>query len=495
MNRKKLGRMFERANQMIEQGNLCGARNYLQRKLQDGSLAPDERWAILYRLADCCRGLDELEQAERYAWQALHLPAGQPIMTQQRQLSNHIFGLHYLASTTDDKLRERSFLYDMFAAVAQQSLPLPHERIRHRHARLRIGYLSPHFCEGVTSFFLIQLFAIYDRQDFEIYAYSLEDRQDGVTHSMQEWGVRLRCFNEDREPHEIAQAIYDDEIDILFDTNVHCLGGPTMQIMSYRPAPVQMAGIGYMSTSGSHAVDYFLGDPYCDPPGEHEADFAERLLRMPHSHLCYTPSIRALRAQRPYHVHEPIVFGSFNNYHKMTAEQLRLWAEILRRVPGSRLLIKSSLDEAEYESNLRRKLEKTGIDMARVDIDKSGLDYLERYNDVDIALDTYPYTGGGTTCDALYMGVPVISRYGSRHGTRFGYSILMNVGLGELASPDDAGYIERAVQLAQDRELLQGLHDQLPRMLRHTPLMDAKGYVRALERLYKEIWQSWLRQQ
>ncbi len=123
------------------------------------------------------------------------------------------------------------------------------------------------------------------------------------------------------------------------------------------------------------------------------------------------------------------------------------------------------------------------------------MDYLERYNDVDIALDTYPYTGGGTTCDALYMGVPVISRYGSRHGTRFGYSILMNVGLGELASPDDAGYIERAVQLAQDRELLQGLHDQLPQMLRHTPLMDAKGYVRALERLYKEIWQSWLRQQ
>ncbi len=494
MDREKIAKLIDQGNKLIEQGNSRGARDLCRQEMERGLLAQDEKWPILYYLADCCRGLDEIDEAAKYAWQAINLPKGQPIMTQQQQLSNHLFGLHYLASTTDEELREKSFLYDCFAAVAKKSLPLAHSLKRHRHKRLRIGYLSPSFCEGVTSYFLIQLFAIYDRKNFEVYAYSLDSRQDNVTASMQEWGVAIRFFKEGMEPHEMAQAIYDDEIDILFDTNVHCLGGRTMQVMNYRPAPVQLAGIGYMSTSGSRAVDYFLGDPYCDPP-EADGDFAEQLLRMPYSHFCYTPSIRAVRVQRPYHVHEPLVFGSFNNYHKMTVEHLRLWREILQRVSGSRLLIKSSLNEPQYEENLRRKLEKAGIDMARVDIDQAGIDYLERYHDVDIALDTYPYTGGGTTCDALYMGVPVISRYGRRHGTRFGYSILVNAGLGELAAPDAAGYVMRAVQLANDRGLLQALHVQVPQMIRQTPLMDARGYVHSLEMLYERIWQKWLEQQ
>lgn len=135
---------------------------------------------------------------------------------------------------------------------------------------------------------------------------------------------------------------------------------------------------------------------------------------------------------------------------------------------------------------------RAGIPAERIIREKPSYDFLQRYMDVDIQLDTFPYVGGATMADSLYMGVPAVTRYGNRHGTRFGYSMLMNVGLGELAAPDTQGYIERAVALAGDRALLQALHEQLPSRMRQSPLMDSRGYIRELESCYEQIWQHWL---
>ena len=135
---------------------------------------------------------------------------------------------------------------------------------------------------------------------------------------------------------------------------------------------------------------------------------------------------------------------------------------------------------------------KAGVDADCLMIEQPGQDYLSRYYDVDLLLDTYPYVGGGTTCDALYMGVPVISRYGRRHGTRFGYSLLMNVGLEELTAATEEEYIEKAVALASDTELLAALHRQIPQMFRQSPVMDVAGYMRDIQSAYERIWQEWL---
>ena len=250
-----------------------------------------------------------------------------------------------------------------------------------------------------------------------------------------------------------------------------------------------------MSTSGSSAVDYFLGDPHCDPEGLHDADFREEIWRLPHSHFCYTPSARVLNVKKEYKLHEPIIFGSFNNFLKINEAILEDWLQIIRQVPGSRILIKNSSHKTNALKIIGRQLNRIGFNPEEYILEDATGDYLARYLDVDILLDTYPYTGGGTTCEALYMGVPVIARYGRRHGERFSYSILQNIGLGELACATREEYIAKAVALARDKELLRTLHQQIPVMMQASPLMDGPAYVQSVEDMYRTIWAKWQQKQ
>ena len=221
--------------------------------------------------------------------------------------------------------------------------------------------------------------------------------------------------------------------------------------------------------------------------GTADGDFQEKLLRL-RSHFCYTPSERAQYVRYDYEVGSHIRFATFNNCLKINEEVAAAWAEILRRVPGSTLLVKNSTKKDYVQRDRYQMLLRAGIPAERIILEGCTKDYLQRYTDVDIHLDTFPYVGGATTANSLLMGVPVITRYGQRHGTRFGYSMLMNVGLGELAAQDTA------VALAEDKELLRLLHAQLPHRMRQSPLMDSKGYMRELEGCYERIWQQWLAQ-
>lgn len=437
--------------------------------------------------------LGEVEQGLAHMRLSLDSTVGQPLAWQQYNYSNLLFAQHYYVFDTDEQRRQDAMRYHLFEQAVR---PFSHAR-QARHERLRIGYLScGGFNDGVISKFAIQLLGSYDKQRFEVYAYDCSDnKNDALTDEIRTWLVGWYRKPEEAAffPQQVAEKIYDDEIDILVDLSGHSEGGRTLQVAAYRPAPVQMSAIGYMSSTGMERMDYFLGDPYCDPVGQSEKDFSEELLRLPHSHFCYTPSELAYHTERQRQAHEGVVFGSFNNLLKVNDAVLSAWSEILRRVPGSSLLLKSSRDKVpSMQRAFRKRVAAAGISLDRICIEPTELGYMARYNAMDIALDTFPYVGGGTTCDALYMGVPVVSLYGQRHGTRFGYSILCNAGLKELTAGTVEEYVEKAVQLALDKELLEALHEEIPRMFRRSHVMDAAGYMREIEGAYERIWQKWL---
>ncbi len=339
--------------------------------------------------------------------------------------------------------------------------------------------------------FAVQLFSAYDRARFEVRLYDAGGQRSEVTR----WAADMADGYADLSalsPQEAAERIHADGTDILFDLAGHSAGGKTLQIAAYKPAPVQICGIGYFNTTGLTAMDYFLGDPICDPP-ETDALFTERILRLPRTHLCFTPSERFRTYENLRRVpHDSPVFASFNNFAKITDEMLQIWGGILRAVPGARLLLKNVHPQRETLHRMQRRAEQAGIDPVRLELRPGSKDYLRDYLDADIILDTYPYQGGGTTCEALCMGLPVVTLAGTRHGARFGVSLLQNAGLGELAADSVRAYAERAVLLAQDRELLTALHASVPRMMRASPLMDGAGYVRSVEAAYETIWERYL---
>ena len=476
---------FQRVVRVIKAGRLEAAFQVLQ-KMEQESLFPEERCYELHELMGqllyWCSDLNAALPHLRKAWE---LPRSDHV-ARVESLSNYLMYLHYVEGISHEEM------WKAHAAYAGLLGELPQfTHTKRQRKKLRIGYLSPNITDHIVLNFAIQLFAAYDRTRFELYIYDIGELQSEVT----DWVAEMVDHYVDLSkytPEKTAERIYADEVDILFDLAGHSAGGKTLQIAAYRPAPVQISGIGYFDTTGLPAMDYFLGDPIVDPP-EMDDLFVERILRLPQTHLCFTPSERF----QPYAnlqrmPHEPLVFGSFNNFAKITDEMLVLWGEILRAVPTARLLLKNVHPRKEALERMRLRAERAGIDTARLELRPGSKDYLNDYLDVDIILDTFPYQGGGTTCEALFMGLPVVTLAGNRHGARFGASLLCNVGLGELVAESTEAYVERAVGIASDPALLAALHAAIPRMMRASPLMDGQGYVRAMEAAYEMIWERYL---
>ena len=426
-----------------------------------------------------------LERAEESAAAYREAVLYAPYLAQQRKLySDYLLICHYLPQIGDEELAIRHFTYNQLFRSEEE---LHHERELHRrHEKIRVGYLSSNFKTHIMSCFMMQLLAIADRSRFEVYCYDFGNDSDAAAEQMRSFGNIWRSIALP-EAKDRARAIAADEIDILFDLSGHTDGGHGLATLGYKAAPVQLTGIGYMSTSGLKAVDYCLSDIFLDPEGKGDAYFSEKLLRLPHSHFCYTPFEAVFKSTIDWQPHERVVFGCFNNSAKVSDDMLRLWHTLLMRVPDSKLVLK-----AWKPKNLRKRALSLGYRPDQIEVRPMMLDYIHEYMDMDIALDTFPYTGGGTTCEALYMGTPVITLAGTRHGTRFGLSLLENVGLGELAAQTPPEYIEKAAALASDRELLTALHRNLRPMMQRSPVMDGRGYVREVEAMYEKIWKEWL---
>ena len=360
----------------------------------------------------------------------------------------------------------------------------PYERRVYNHERIRIGFLSADFKLHPAMLWASALLTGLDKAAFKVCGYSGVKVYDRVTNYLKREMEVWRDIA-DLNDAQAAQIIRNDEIDILFDLSGHTAGN-RLRVAAYRPASVQISGIGYMNSTGLDAIDYFLTDKYCAGDADY---FTERLIVLPHSHVCFIAPTKLEPAPPPCLKNGYVTFGSFNQFGKVTDSMLRTWKAILDEVPDSRLILKHKIfTTTDGRDFVSRRLKNCGVEVSRVEMRPYSANYPAEYADVDISLDTFPYTGGVTTCEALYMGVPVVSLYGDRHGTRFGLSILTNVGLKELAVDSYDDYVKRAVMLAKDRELLTLLRKNLRGRMEKSPLMDAQGYVRAVAAAFIKIW-------
>ena len=394
-------------------------------------------------------------------------------------LDTEMYCVSYLENFSAEDLRRLYAEYKKLFAYIK-----PYPKKFYNHEKIRLGFLSSDFRRHPTLKCVWPLFVNIDKNRFERCYYANVKEPDQFTEIIRSradiWRDTLNLTDE-----ETAKLIREDEIDILFDLNGHTAGN-RLPVAMYRPASVQMSGIGYINSTGLDCFDYFLADVHCAGNPEY---FTEKFIVVPHSQSCYDLKEEIEPAAYPPCVKNNFVtFGSFNQFRKVTPSMLAAWKAILDAVPDSRLLLKNKLLSTEDGKNfVCERLKDLGFDLDRVEMRGFSPDWLFQYADVDIALDTFPYTGGVTTCEALYMGVPVVSLFGDRFGTRFGLSILNNVGLYELAVDSYEEYVKRAVALANDWELLLILRKNLRTMMKKSPLMNSELYVNDMQDAFEKI--------
>lgn len=357
--------------------------------------------------------------------------------------------------------------------------------------RIRVGYLSPDFRRHSVSHFIEPILAAHDRTRFETFVYSDVSRPDAVTARLRQhvdlWKDISRLGDD-----QVVESIRADRLDILVDLAGHT-GGNRLPIFTRRLAPVQVSYLGYPNTTGlpRQLMQYRLTDEIADPPGLSEAIHTEFLARLPGSFLCYRPALDAPAVAPPPSAqnNDVVTFGSFTSMTKLTAAMLQTWSQILHRLPTARLLIKNnSLADAQAAESLRKDFERLGVFADRLILTSavaSHDQHLARYAEMDIALDTYPYNGTTTICDALWMGIPVITLAGDVHRSRVGASLLNAVGLQELIARTRQQYIDLAVALAENQERRAILRTELRDRMRQSPLMDEAGFTRRLEEKYR----------
>lgn len=361
-----------------------------------------------------------------------------------------------------------------------------HPSARKARAALRIGYLSPDLRSHPVSVFFEPILEHHDRDRVETFCYSTTNAPDQVTQRLQKRAGTWRDCNGWSDAR-IAAQIESDAIDILVE-----LAGHTAQngaaVLRSRPAPVQALYIGYPGTSGLPEVDYLIADARVCPPSC-EKYYSERIARVDGSFWCYRPPERAPAAGEPPLLRNGhVTFGSYNALHKVSKTTFELWARLLRAVPQSRLVLKSLAfaDEA-LRASVRRKWEDAGIDARRVDTEPptDPAAFLAEYRRIDIGLDPTPYNGGTTTCEALWMGVPVITLAGDRFSARMGASLLPNVGLPQMVAQSADDYVRIAAELAADPSQLRTLRRSLRDRMAASPICDAPRVARELEQAFQ----------
>ncbi|MEW6427384.1 MAG: tetratricopeptide repeat protein [Thermodesulfobacteriota bacterium] len=369
-------------------------------------------------------------------------------------------------------------------AAATKTMPAPAQRSCGRgRERIRIGYLSPDFRRHSVAHFIAPLLAHHDRQRFEVFCYSCGTVEDDFTTELRRLADQWRSCSlwPDRK---LAEAIREDRIDILIDLAGHTAGN-RLPVFAARPAPVQLTYLGYPASTGLDVFDFRITDGLVEPAGA-ERFSSEKLLRLPGSSFCYDPVAETPPvAPPPFVANGAVTFGSTNNHHKLTPGIKGCWAEILRRTPGATLLLKArSFNDPRLRERLTREFAALDIGGERLRfaefVRKTG-DHLLVYNDIDICLDTGPYNGATTTCEALWMGVPVVSLAGDRPVARMGLSILTAAGLGELAVTSPGQYVEAAGRLAGDLDRLATLRAGLRQRLLASPLLDGVSFAHRLE--------------
>jgi protein O-GlcNAc transferase len=349
--------------------------------------------------------------------------------------------------------------------------------------RIRVGYVSRDLRDHVVGRHLLPLIKNHDRKAFEIFCYTDLRHTDGITEQLRASADHWRgTFGQ--SDAQLAEMIRADGIDLLVDLNLHSAGSRLLAF-ARKPAPIQVTWLGYCSTTGLRAIDYRLSDPWMDPPGT-DANYVEKTIRLPHTQLCYQPRDKCPNVAPPaFEKNGFITFGCLNNFVKISPPALDLWGGVMQKVSDSRLLIHAA--PGSQRRCVVERLHKFGIPADRITFfDTSDWQtYMRAYSGIDIALDPIPYSGGITTCDALWMGVPVITLTGQTAVGRAGASILSNVGLREFVAATASQYIQIATDLTSDTARLATLRREMRARMQSSPLTDAAGFARDIESAYK----------
>ena len=370
-----------------------------------------------------------------------------------------------------------------------------HQRDRDPDRRLRLGFVSADLGFHPVGCFLLPMLENLDREKYELYLYAAKKNPDFQADRL------ARIADQWRQIHELSEAklasmIERDDVDILFDLSGHT-AHHRLLTFARKPAPVQTSWIGYAGTTGFSAIDYLLADNYQIPP-ESEQYYSEKVLRLPNAWVCFEPPSDAPEVgPLPAIAHGGITFGSFNFLAKVTPRVVEVWADILKRVPNSRLIMLYRGFDAELaRTRFRELFTACGIEDRRVQLlgTHPHTEVMHRYHQIDIALDPFPYSGGLTTCEALWMGVPVVTCPGETFASRHSLSLMSNIGLTETIAKDMDDYVRIAIKLAGDLPRLTKLRKRLRGQMAGSPLCDAPSFARAFEGLCRTMWRNWCEQ-
>jgi protein O-GlcNAc transferase len=405
--------------------------------------------------------------------------------------SNLILALHYESGNDAELIAAEVRRWSERHAAPLAPSILPHTNDHAPERRLRIGYVSPDFRAHPVGWFMEPLLAAHDHQAFEIFCYSAVPHADGFTAQLRTHADGW-CELAGRTDRQAADLIRADRIDILVDLALHTANN-RLSLFALKPAPVQATYLAYPGNSGLGTIDYRITDCHLDPPGGNAVNGAEQPLRLPETYWCYQPILQPAAAINPLPALTAghVTFGCLNNFCKVTPSVLAAWVRILVATPGASLILNAPLGSPRLR--VQALFAGHGIDPQRLRfVTRLPLaDYFQLYQSIDLALDPFPFPGGTTTCDALWMGVPVISLAGPTPITRGGLSLLTNIDLPDFIADSVEDYIEKANSVVRDLPRLATLRSGLRDRMQRSPLMDAPRFARNMEAAYRTVWRQW----
>lgn len=403
-------------------------------------------------------------------------------------LRNLIFVSEYLPISNNN---ERLELAKKWGQLSIEKAGGPHSRPPFKKIspkKIKLGYISADFCQHTVGILIKNILAKHNTDQFEVFCYSSGSVDDVMTDFIREHSQFVKVTN--LSDFELASRIQSDDIDILIDLSGHT-GGSRLSVFSYRPAPLQVSWLGYYSTTGLESTDAVLLDRW-HIHDQIDSQFIEPIACLPIGRWCYFPAIdpAPLITEPPTIENGYITFGSFNNTLKYNEQVYAVWAKILQAVPNSKILLKwQTFYDSEFRQHVLAQFHSLGIDPSRIELRGPSfhIDMLVQYKDIDIALDPFPFSGGVTSCEALYMGVPVITWPQDRVVSRQTYAFLSSIGRPELAAQNEAEYVQKAVDLANSPEQLIEYRQALRELMLTSPLMQSTQFTKSLESTLIEL--------
>jgi len=403
--------------------------------------------------------------------------------------SNHLFALNFSASATPEKIFQRNRAWGEMAEAEAGKVSVP--PVSEAEGPLRLAYYLPELDSHVTPRFLEPVLRAHDLDAFQVRIYGSHSGAGGAPSFVPE-GIAWVDAGGLTEA-QLARRMRADAVHILIHPCT--FKARYRRLLSHRPAPVQMAAINLVSTTGLRATDYLLTDAFVDPPGASEQFYIEELIRLPAFNTYRIPEAAPDVGPLPAAANGFVTFGSFNNPAKLSPGTVLAWTEILRAVPESRLFLKHrALDDADVAARLLSQFIVAGIDAGRILLQgftADGSAYLDGYNRIDMALDPFPFGGGTTSYEALWMGVPVLSLTGKTFMGRLTAALMGRLALAEWTAADESCYVNSAVALAADLDALAGLRAGLRERARIS-LFDGAAFTRSLEAACQDVWRRYL---